>query len=110
MRDSYRTLAVDLGGDAMNTKTAGVFVLALAALAVAIRLSAQPFTGELSAALGSDPFAGVLTYHNDSGRTGQNLAETVLKPANVNLSKFGRLFSDAVDGQVYAQPLYVPAV
>lgn len=50
----------------------------------------------------------VLTYHNDNARTGQNIAETLLTPANVAASRFGKLFTQAVDGDVYAQPLYVP--
>jgi len=52
----------------------------------------------------------VLTYHNDPSRTGQNLHETALTPASVSSPQFGPLFSYPVDGQVYAQPLYMPGV
>ena len=52
----------------------------------------------------------ILTQHYDTLRTGQNTAETILTPANVNSTSFGKLFSISVQGYVYAQPLYVPGV
>jgi hypothetical protein len=52
----------------------------------------------------------VLTYHNGPDRLGRNPTETVLTPADVNVSSFGKLASYPVDGQVYAQPLYMAGV
>ncbi|MGC2331927.1 MAG: hypothetical protein WA581_10770 [Candidatus Acidiferrales bacterium] len=50
----------------------------------------------------------VLTHHNDNARTGQNLNETILTPANVNVATFGQLGKLPVAGGVDAEPLYVP--
>jgi hypothetical protein len=50
----------------------------------------------------------VLTYHNDDSRDGAFTEETTLIPSAVNSSQFGKVRSYAVDGQIYAQPLYVP--
>ena len=49
----------------------------------------------------------VLGRHNDQGRTGANLQETVLSPATLNSQQFGKLAYRVVDGNVYAQPLIV---
>src|SRR5690348_6271405 len=52
----------------------------------------------------------VLTYQYSNARAGANLFETMLTPANVNQTQFGKLFSYPVDGYVYGQPLYVAGV
>lgn len=52
----------------------------------------------------------VLTYKYDNQRTGENTQETALTVQNVNTHDFGQRFSYPVDGQIYAQPLYMPDV
>lgn len=54
----------------------------------------------------------VVTYHNDNARTGQNLSESLLTPANVNVSQFAKLYaaSEVLDSWAAAQPLYLPNV
>jgi hypothetical protein len=42
------------------------------------------------------PSVSVLSYHNDAASTGQNLAETALTQANVNVNGFGLQFTLAV--------------
>ncbi len=52
----------------------------------------------------------VLTANYDNSRTNANLGEFVLTKANVNPTHFGKLYTFAIDGEAYAQPLYVRAV
>ena len=52
----------------------------------------------------------VLTHHNNRERTGVNLEENALTPANVNSRQFGMLFKRLVDDQLYSQPLLVTGV
>jgi hypothetical protein len=58
-------------------------------------------------------FTGVYSWRNDSSLTGQNSQETNLTPSSVSSTTspiFGKLFGCLVDGQIYAQPLYVANV
>ncbi|MGC2331151.1 MAG: immunoglobulin domain-containing protein [Candidatus Acidiferrales bacterium] len=52
--------------------------------------------------------ASVLTYHNDTMRTGLNPNEAILTTSNVNSTSFGKIGSLPVTGLVDAEPLYVP--
>ena len=52
----------------------------------------------------------VWTSQYDNARTNATTVERLLTPANVNAAQFGKLFTYAVDGDVYAQPLYLPRV
>ena len=52
----------------------------------------------------------VLTHHNDISRTGTYGGETVLSPSVVGGGRFGKLYERDVEGDVYAQVLYVEDV
>jgi outer membrane protein assembly factor BamB len=54
--------------------------------------------------------AQILTAQYDNSRTGADLHETILKPSNVNSRDFGKLFFRTVDGDVFAEPLYVASL
>ena len=51
----------------------------------------------------------VLTANYDNNRTNANLNEGILNTIDVNVTQFGRLYAFPVDGQIYAQPLYLHA-
>lgn len=75
------------------------------------RLSIRGYVGTLATVLTGIPLYGqVLTSQYDSARTGANLKETILTPQNVNSKQFGKVLTFPVDGDIYAQPLYVPNV
>ena len=55
-------------------------------------------------------FTGVYSWRNDDSLTGQNTQEATLTVSNVSGGQFGKLYGCPVDGQIYAQPLYVSSV
>jgi hypothetical protein len=68
-------------------------------------------TKALAALLSGSALLGqVLTSQYDNARTSANTRENILTPANVNSRQFGKVFSYKVDGDVYAQPLYLARV
>jgi hypothetical protein len=52
----------------------------------------------------------VVTANYGIDRTNANLQETILNPSNVAPGTFGKLGAYGVDGQIYAQPLYLENV
>jgi len=52
----------------------------------------------------------VITSQYDNARTGANLGETILTPRNVNAQQFGKVFTLKIDGDIYAQPLFLGGV
>lgn len=54
--------------------------------------------------------AQVTTSQYNNYRTNATLHEKILTPQNVNAQQFGKVGAFKVDGAVYAQPLFVPAV
>ncbi len=52
----------------------------------------------------------VVTSQYDNARSGANPLETTLTPRNVNVRHFGKVFRLKVDGDVYAQPLFLPGL
>jgi hypothetical protein len=69
--------------------------------------AAQTSTQTAAENSSSSSAVNVITYHNDIGRTGRNLAEKILTTSNVKSSTFGKVGFLTVDGLVDAEPLYV---
>jgi hypothetical protein len=52
----------------------------------------------------------ITTSQYDNRCSGATLNEKILTPQNLNPNQFGKLGAFKVDGAVYAQPLFMPAV
>jgi len=89
--------------------SAGLYTAGSAGVHTVVATSAANSTQSATATVAVTDLAGVYTYHNDLPRDGANTQEYALTTANVS-SSFGKLASCAVDGAIYAQPLWVANV
>ena len=91
--------------------TSGLYTPPATSAAHVIQATNNANTAQTAVAfLAVNNFAGTFTMKNDTFRTGQNLNEVALTTGNVNQNQFGKLFTRSVDGNIYAEPLYVPNV
>jgi outer membrane protein assembly factor BamB len=100
----------DLKHDRIAALKRGLFIVSSRlplVLAVAALAACKGDTTETVPITPNPQSVSVLTQHNDNTRAGWNDHETALTTSNVNQQQFGKLFSLAVDDQVYAQPLVV---
>ena len=106
---SWEVDGVPGGSASVGTiSTAGVYAPpATGSSHTVLARSAADSTATATSTIAVTDLAGVFTYHNDLGRTGANSKEFALTTANVKSGTFGKLFSCAVDGAIYAQPLWV---
>lgn len=80
------------------------------AVLAAVLLSSLVFLNHFFAVADPTAAVSVVTYKNNSARTGFNDKEQQLTTANVNPKSFGKKIAFPVDGRIYAQPLFVPGV
>jgi hypothetical protein len=90
---------------ATSTATAGPSTLLFTGTAGTI-----VHTATLALTVATAPVPDVTTYHYDNTRQGQNTQETILNPANVNATTFGKTGFYTTDGGVDAQPLFAANV
>ncbi|MBV8851808.1 MAG: hypothetical protein JOY91_00330 [Sinobacteraceae bacterium] len=112
---SAPTWSVDgiVGGNATvgTISTSGVYTAGTGAGAAGqhsiLGVSSSDNTQSAIAMAAVTDLPGVYTYHNDLSRDGANIQEYALTLSTVKASRFGKLTSCAVDGAVFAQPLWV---
>ena len=101
------------GGDASvgTISTSGLYTPPASAGTHTIKATSDADnTKSASATIAVTDLTGVFTYHNNPARDGANLQEYALAPGTVKTSTFGKVFSCAVDGAAYTQPLWVPSI
>ncbi len=105
-------------GKSISTNSSCTVNITFTPAAMGVRSASVGFTSDAAGmpqtvnltGTGIGQLAGVYTNRYDNQRTGENTRETFLTASNVTLGQFGKLFALPVDGQVYAQPLYMQNV
>ena len=96
-------------GTVGTISSSGLYTAGNAGLHSIVATSVANSTQTATATVAVTDLAGVYTYHNDLSRDGANSQEYALTTTNVATS-FGKLAACAVDGAIYAQPLWVANV
>lgn len=91
-------------------RSVAAIVVGIALLLEAMSIGIFPSVVGATMAHAAPANTAALTYKEDNGHTGQYNHETILNTSNVTVSQFGKRISYPVDGQVYAQPLYMPGL
>jgi hypothetical protein len=102
--------AIAGGNSSVGTiSSTGLYTAGSTGVHTIVATSAANPTQTATSTVAVTDLAGVYTYHNDVSRDGVNSQEYALTTANVK-SSFGKLAACAVDGAIYAQPLWVANV
>jgi hypothetical protein len=105
------TWTASTGTFSVQSTTAATYVAPASPGSITVTAtSIADVTKSASATIGVTDLAGMTTYHNDLSRDGVNAQEYALNTTNVTTSTFGKLFSCAADGAIYAQPLWIANV
>lgn len=95
-------------GTVGSISSGGLYTAGTAAGAhTVVATSVANTTQNASAVAAVTDLAGVYTYHNDLARDGANTQEYALTKSTVTAAHFGKRAACAVDGAIYAQPLWV---
>ena len=97
---------VDWAASGGSVSAGGLYTPSVAGIHTVTATSRSDPAVGASAAIYVTDFAGHSSWRNDPELTGQNRQEFALNPATLAAGLFGKIFSCAVDGQAYAQPLY----
>jgi hypothetical protein len=105
------TSSVTWSASAGTITTAGLYTAPSSSGAETVTATSpsnSSITANAKVTVANAPQGAVLTYHNDDARDGAYTQEVTLMPSNVSSTMFGKLYAYPVDGQIYAQPLYMP--